>query len=319
MIALWNWLLKTTIGRDFSSFDSNEDRRMNSLLEMTTLLIAFMAKQLLDIEYPLDCWICIRLLVACCSNLWLPFQTSLIESNERIGSMLSWQGRPERKPPDKTTTTKSSCLRTMLIFGLCAMQFFFVSRIDISRATVGFDDLINPLVGKISSNDLQSFQMNESLAVNVRRKTSPSTLEEPRPKLKLFRNRLENSPNARKASQEVDVTSIISPSRGTLPISTQNTTFSRQSNSDLRNESRIHFNFMLQSASNVTSVSEGDAIAVAIDLRLQFSADTTKHLASNRCTKLQIPLHSMLLQWQTKYNSHPKVGTTLILITIHSD
>eukprot|EP00956_Cyclotella_meneghiniana_P025912 scaffold55036_cov32-Cyclotella_meneghiniana.AAC.1 len=52
---------------------------------------------------------------------------------------------------------------------------------------------------------------------------------------------------------------------------------------------------MLQSASNVTSVSEGDAIAVAIDLRLQFSADTTKHLASNRCTKLQIPLHSMSL------------------------
>eukprot|EP00956_Cyclotella_meneghiniana_P017273 scaffold27981_cov37-Cyclotella_meneghiniana.AAC.4 len=52
---------------------------------------------------------------------------------------------------------------------------------------------------------------------------------------------------------------------------------------------------MLQSASNVTLVSEGDAIAVAIDLRLQFSADTTKHLGSNRCTKLQIPLHSMLL------------------------
>eukprot|EP00956_Cyclotella_meneghiniana_P024417 scaffold48946_cov63-Cyclotella_meneghiniana.AAC.9 len=52
---------------------------------------------------------------------------------------------------------------------------------------------------------------------------------------------------------------------------------------------------MLQSASNVTSVSEGDAIAVAIDLRLQFSADTTKHLASKRCTKLQIPLHSMSL------------------------
>eukprot|EP00956_Cyclotella_meneghiniana_P015167 scaffold23013_cov64-Cyclotella_meneghiniana.AAC.1 len=52
---------------------------------------------------------------------------------------------------------------------------------------------------------------------------------------------------------------------------------------------------MLQSASNVTSVSEGDEIAVAIDLRLQFSADTTKHLASNRCTKLQIPLHSMSL------------------------
>ena len=146
--------------------------------------------------------------------------------------MLSWQGRPERKPPDKTTTTKSSCLRTMLIFGLCAMQFFFVSRIDISRATVGFDDLIDPLVGKISSNDLQSIQLNESLAVNVRRKTSPSTLEEPRPKLKLFRNRLENSPNARKASQEVDVTSIISPSRGTLPISTQNATFNQGNTGD---------------------------------------------------------------------------------------
>ena len=85
MIALWNWLLKTILGRDFSSFDSNEDRRMKSLIEMTTLLIAFMAKQLLDIEYPLDCWICIRLLVACCSNLWLQFETSLIESNERIG------------------------------------------------------------------------------------------------------------------------------------------------------------------------------------------------------------------------------------------
>eukprot|EP00956_Cyclotella_meneghiniana_P037483 scaffold139419_cov76-Cyclotella_meneghiniana.AAC.1 len=225
MIALWNWLLKTTIGRNFSSFDSNEDRRMNSLLEMTTLLIAFMAKQLLDIGYPLDCWICICLLVVCCSNLWLPFQISLIESNERIGPMLSWQGRPERKPPDKTTITKSSCPRTMLIFGLCAMQFFFVSRIDISRATVGFDDSINPLVGKISSTDLQSIQLNESLAVNVRRKTSPSTLEEPRPKLKLFQNRLENSLETRKASQEVDVTSIISPSRGTLPISTQNATF----------------------------------------------------------------------------------------------
>ena len=93
MIALWNWLLKTTIGRDFSLFDSNKDCRMNSLFEMTTLLIAFMAKQLLDIEYPLDCWIYIRLLVACCSNLWLQFETSLIESNQRIGSMLSWQGR----------------------------------------------------------------------------------------------------------------------------------------------------------------------------------------------------------------------------------